>query len=180
MTDKIEETPKADGPEIKANAEQKPEEPKVEAPKVNTEEPKKIEETPKEDPFLKINARFEALEASIKAKDAEIKTLKDAEALRQNEAKAASEALYLNKIFLRLNAAAQQDWETVHLPAIKTNFQQWVLDSSHLFKTQKSTDPITPSGQPFVPHVNAEDEPGKEFDSLIGSDEDLLKRVRGA
>lgn len=139
------------------------------------------QEVPTSDPLAtvmqKLNAieqRLTDLEDTASTKDAEVKTLKEAEEVRQNAAKQAQEDIFYNMIYLKLNKEAQLNWEAKHKPAIKENLEKWLLENINAFSAETVTVGA-PVGQPFVPTINAGTD---ETEHMIPSLEETMKRVK--
>jgi hypothetical protein len=124
---------------------------------------------------LKMNARFDAIDATIAAKDAEIKTLKAAEEVRVNAKNAAEDALVLSTLDSLL-LPAFKDKKAELFPAFKANAALFIAQNPDKIDLAAFTKPpvITPSGQAFVPHVNASED--EELKGLMPTDEEAGMR----
>lgn len=125
---------------------------------------------------LKANARFDALDKAIAEKDAKIKTLEQDLELRTNAQRASEDALVLTTLTGML-LDAHKDKAAEFLPAFKANAALFIAQNPdkidlNAFAKQK----IEPAGQPFVPHVNADDDAWLK--SVMPTDEEAgLRKV---
>jgi hypothetical protein len=159
-------------PEIKANAEAKPEI-KVEPPVVNVEN--KIDLSAVMTKLDAIGGEVATLKANIDAKDAEIAALKAAEELRANAAKEQADQAAKAGFRSLLKLNFQNDLDKLYAE-YAVNPVVWVITNREKIDlTEKAT--IDPIGQAFVPHVNSADE-DVELAGLMPSDEDIAKKVR--
>jgi hypothetical protein len=123
---------------------------------------------------LKMNAKFDALEKTLASKDEEIKTLKAAEDLRQNEAKAQADAAAKAGFAAILNANAKMDVEKLYPEYVKAP-ALWIVTNTKLLDVKGiENSTIAPAGQAFVPHMNAEED--EELKAMMPSDEDAGMR----
>lgn len=161
----------------------------VETPKVNAEVPK---ESPKEVP--KVNAEaptmdlsvligkidalsgdFSTFKANAEADKAEIARLKAAEDIRVNAQKTAEDALVLSTLDSML-LPGFKDKKADFFPAFKANAALWIAQNPDKVDLAAFTKPpvITPSGQAFVPHMNASED--EELKGLMPTDEEAGMR----
>ena len=170
--------------------------PKVETPKVNTEvkpvvTPPVVAETPKVNVEVpkdlsaligKIDSLVgdvATIKVNMAAKDEEIKTLKADLEVRTNAQKASDDAL-ITATLSDMVLPAFKDKVAEYFPAFKANAALWIAQNrDKLDLVTYSATKITPTGQPFVPHVNASDE--DEYANLgVMSVEALGKAVKGS
>lgn len=114
-----------------------------------------------------ISGEVATMKTNMDTLAAENKALKDAEALRANVAK--EQAIASAKAGFRsiLKANFQADVETLY-PAYEANPAVWIITNAEkLDLSQKAT--VTPMGQPFVPHVNTEED--TELTAMMPTDE---------
>ena len=137
-------------PEIKANTDDKA------APVINVAPPNvNVDLSVVLTKLDAIGTEVAGLKANIASKDAEIASLKQAEELRANAAKAQAEAAAKAGFRSILKANFQAEVETLY-PAYVANPAMWIVtNADKLDLAQKAV--IEPAGQAFVPHVNTED-----------------------
>ena len=137
-------------PEIKANTDDKA------APVINVAPPNvNVDLSVVLTKLDAIGTEVAGLKANIASKDAEIASLKQAEELRANAAKAQAEQAAKAGFRSILKANFQAEVETLY-PAYVANPAMWIVtNADKLDLAQKAV--IEPAGQAFVPHVNTED-----------------------
>jgi hypothetical protein len=166
--------------------------PKVEVPKTNAEvkpvvTPPIVAEIPKANADISavmtkldtLASDFATFKTNSAAKDAEIATLKADLEVRTNAQKASDDAL-ITATLSDMVLPAFKDKVPEYFPAFKANAALWIAQNrDKLDLVTYSAQKISPTGQPFVPHVNASDEE-TEYASLgVPSTEALAKQVKG-
>ena len=165
---------KADTPKV--NAEIKPEG----SPNINVEAPKVNVAVDLSTVLNKIDALagdFAAFKTNAEADKAEIARLKAAEDVRINAQKGAEDALVLSTLTSML-LPAFKDKTNEYFPAFKGNAALFIAqnpDKIDLAAFAK-VPVISPTGQAFVPHVNASDEDPYEAAGAKAA-EDMIKKV---
>jgi hypothetical protein len=162
----------------KVNAEDKPKDATAiqEAPKVNVENHIDLSAV-----LTKIDALagdFATFKTNAEADKAEIARLKAAEEIRINAQKAAEDALVLSTLDSML-LPAFKDKKAEYFPAFKGNAALFIAqnpDKIDLAAFAK-VPVITPTGQAFVPHVNASDEDPYEAAGAKAADDMISKKV---
>ena len=187
MTDKV-EIPKVET--LTVNTEQIPPEPKVEVPKVNVpiveprnaDDPKAVPAVPvikSDSPLIRINAleaQFAELKINLVTRDEEIKMLKAAEDIRQNDSKVQAEIAAKAGFTAILNQNAKLEVDKLYPEYVKNPALWIVTNAKHLDIKNIEAGKIEAIGQPFVPHVNASED--DELKGLMPTDEEVAKRVR--
>ena len=155
--------------ETKANAEVKPDEApviNVAAPTVNVDLSTVLIE------MKSMRDEFATLKQNISEKDIKIKSLKDAETVRQNAARDQADAAAKAGFAAILNANAKMDVEKLYPEYVKAP-APWIVTNTKLLDVKGiENSTITPVGQAFVPHVNEED----ELKGLMPTDEEAGMR----
>lgn len=118
-----------------------------------------------------------ALKANVEAKDKEIASLREAETLRANAAKDAAEKAAKAGFASILKANFQTDIDKLYAD-YATNPAVWVITNRD--KIDLAEKVVIPAmGQPFVPHVNADEEEA-QYDSVgVASADSLTKMMKG-
>ncbi len=107
------------------------------------------------------------LKANTAAKDEEIKALKEAESLRQNAINEQADQAAKAGFAAILNANAKAALDTLYTEYVKSPALWIVTNADKIDLAPKAT--VTPLGQPFVPHVNAEED--EELKGMMPTDE---------
>jgi hypothetical protein len=168
--------PEKKGEPIKVNAEVKPEEKpviNVAAPTVNVDMSTVLTE------MKAMREEFVALKTNIAEKDAKITALSTDLEVRTNAQKASDDAL-ITATLSDMVLPAFKDKVPEYFPAFKANAALWIAQNrDKLDLVTYSATKISPTGQAFVPHVNASDE--DEYANLgVMSVEALGKAVKGS
>jgi hypothetical protein len=160
--------------EVKTNADVKPDEVapviNVAAPTVNVDMSTVLNEV------KALGAQFAELKANMATKEEEIKTLKAAEEVRTNAQKAAEDALIVATLS-DMVLPAFKDKVSEYFSAFKANAALWIAQNrDKLDLVTYSVQKINPTGQAFVPHVNATDEDPYEAAGAKAA-ESMIKKV---
>ncbi len=156
----------------KVNAEDKPKEaPVIEVPKVNVEN--HIDLSTVLNKLDALAGDFATFKTNAEADKAEIARLKAAEEVRVNAQKATEDALVMGTLSNML-LPAFKDKAAEMMPAFKANAALWIAQNPDKIDLAAFVKPVVvnPAGQPFVPHVNAVEDPyeaagEKAADSMI-------------
>ena len=158
---------------VKVNAEDKPKDaPIQDAPKVNVEN--HIDLSAVLTKMDTLYTEFATLKANIAEKDTKIKTLEEAETLRQNEARAQADAAAKAGFAAILNQNAKLDIDKLYPEYVKSP-ALWIVTNTKLLDVKGiESGSIAPTSQAFVPHMNASED--EELKGLMPTDEEAGMR----